>query len=99
MYTLKKFKSLSTGLVSSLLPFPAFAFGGGGNDISQGLKNVMDLITGDIGTTLCTLAIIGVGFLWLKLGKIEKEVALSVILGVGVVYSATYIAQTVLGVG
>ena len=88
----KKMKALGTGLFSSLLPFPAFA-SLGGNDISTALRNVEDLITGEIGTTLCTLAIIGVGFAWLKLGKIEKEGALTAILGIGIIYSASYLAQ------
>ena len=94
----KKVRFVFNILVSMLLPVPCFA-SLGGNDIATALNNLVDLITGEIGTTLCTLAIIGVGFAWLKFGKIEKEIALSVILGIGIIYSASYLAITTLGAG
>ena len=94
----KKAQSAFNVLISMLLPVPCFA-SLGGNDIATALNNVRDLITGEIGTTLCTLAVIGVGFAWLKFGKIEKEVALTAILGIGVIYSASYLTTTTLGAG
>lgn len=85
------FKKMIPLVLLSLNPLAAFA-SLGNNAIANGLDNLIDLITGEVGTSLCTLAIIGVGFLWLKLGKLEKEQALAVIIGIGVIYSASWLA-------
>ncbi len=85
-------------LIGSISCTPALASSLSSNKVSEVIERVTDLITSDIGKGLCTLAIIGVGFGWLKLGKLEKEQALAVIIGIGVIYSAAYIVRQ-FGVG
>lgn len=97
-YNLKCIKQRISVLLSSFfLSSSAWAKSTNSNQIEGVLRAVTDLITSGVGTGLCTLAIIGVGFSWVKLGKLEKEQAISVILGIGVIYSAAYIS-TKLGV-
>lgn len=83
-----------------MMPLSAFAVTGTDQDqLSNVLRGVTDFITGKVGSALCTLAIIGVGFLWLKAGRIEKEQAIATAVGIGVIYSASYIVSSTMGIG
>ncbi len=90
---MKYFSHSATMLVGMMLCTPVLASSLSSNKVSEVIDRVTDLITSDIGKGLCTLAIIGVGFGWLKLGRLEKEQALAVIIGIGVIYSAAYIVR------
>ena len=61
------------------------------------LQGLINLLNSDVARVLFILAIIGVGFSWLYLGQIPKRQALGVIMGIGIVFSASYIAQQLLG--
>lgn len=62
------------------------------------LKSLIDLLSSDIARIIFVLSIIGVGYGWLFLGRIPKSAAVSAIIGIGLVFSAPYIARQ-LGVG
>jgi len=62
------------------------------------LSALISLLNGDIARVIFILGIIGVGYGWLGKGVIPKNRAIGVIAGIGVVFSASYIAQQ-LGVG
>jgi len=57
------------------------------------LQSLIELLNSDIARTLFVLSIIGVGYGCLYLGRIPKSRAMGAILGIGIVFSATYIAQ------
>ncbi|MBV52632.1 MAG: hypothetical protein CL816_01040 [Coxiellaceae bacterium] len=83
-----------------LFPLSCFSYS---NDIdSDQITNVLnalvDLVTSAPAKILLVLAIIGVGYSTLALGKMNKSHALGVIIGIGVVFSAGYIAEQ-LGLG
>ncbi len=98
-----KFKKYYTHYLTKItvsLSFPLTAFASSGDDkLKSALAGITDYITGTLGTSLCTLAIIGTGFLWLKTGHLEKEQAVGTMLGIGLIYSASYIVGTVMGIG
>lgn len=62
------------------------------------LNNLIDLMTSDIARLLFVLAVIGTGYAWIGTGRLPKKWAVSIILGIGLVFSASTIAQK-LGVG
>ena len=85
---------LTAGVLFS--PLTAFAKSTKNNALVDVIHGLTDFITDDVGTALCTLAIIGTGFLWLKAGRIEKEHAIGTMLGIGLIYSASFIVKNVL---
>lgn len=78
-----------------LLPMPVLAFS---NDIDSDkitsiLNALVDLSTSTPAKILFILAIIGVGYSTLALGKLNKSRALAIVIGVGIVFSSGYLAQ------
>ena len=73
---------------------PSLAFAGTGEDrISSVLSGLIGLLTSTPARLIFVIAIMRVGYLTMRLGKIPKEVAISIVLGIGIVFSAAYIAQ------
>lgn len=64
------------------LPFAARA------DVVDTLNNFLGYLTGGVGKAVATIAIVGVGFGCFMLGKIPKGTVISVVIGVGVIFSA-----------
>lgn len=62
------------------------------------LNGLITLLTSNIAKIIFVLSIIGVGYGWLFLGRIPKGRAIGAIAGIGMVFSAGWIAQQ-LGVG
>ena len=63
------------------------------DQLTSVLNALVDLVTSSPAKILFVLAIIGVGYSTLALGKMNKSRALSVVIGIGIVFSAGYIAQ------
>lgn len=84
-------------IVSSLLCLPTMALASasdiGSDKISTVLGGLVNLLTSTPAKVLFVLSIIGIGYGWLHLGKIPKEQAIASIIGIGIVFSAGYIAQ------
>lgn len=81
-------------LMLGLLFLPTFALASTGTDkISSVLSGLIDLLTSTPARLIFTVAIIGIGYGTLALGKIPKEKAIATVLGIGIVFSAAFIAQ------
>ncbi len=89
-------KKISVFIISLLcLPSMALAAASdiGSDKISTVLGGLVNLLTSTPAKVLFVLSIIGIGYGWLHLGKIPKEQAIASIIGIGIVFSAGYIAQ------
>lgn len=86
----KKRLSIWTLLFS---PTVALADNGSGDMLSSVLSGLIDLLTSTPARLMFVVAIIGVGYATLALGKIPKEKAVAIVIGIGIVFSAAYIAQ------
>ena len=82
------------------LPISSFSYSNDidSDQITSVLNSLVDLVTSAPAKILLVLAIIGVGYSTLALGKMNKSHALGVIIGIGVIFSAGYIAEQ-LGLG
>ena len=65
----------------------------GGFKLTSILQALITLLSSDIARVIFVLAIIGVGYMWLYVGRLPKGTAISAIIGIGIVFSAPYIAQ------
>ena len=70
----------------------------GDNKLIEILQNITGYITGPVGKSALLLAIVIAGVMMMS-GKLEKTVAYCIIGGAVLVFSASYIDQTLLGVG
>ena len=61
--------------------------------MSSVLSGLIDLLTSTPARLMFVVAIIGVGYGTLALGKIPKEKAVAIVIGIGIVFSASFIAQ------
>lgn len=77
----------------------AASFGDDNSDmLSTVLMGLEQLLTSSYARLIMVLSIIGVGYLWLWRGSIPAGRALSVIIGIGIVFSAGYLCSQ-LGIG
>jgi len=74
-------------------PSLAFADNGSGDMISSVLSGLISILTSTPARLMFVVAIIGVGYGTLALGKIPKEKAVAIVIGIGIVFSASFIAQ------
>lgn len=90
-----KFKNwFKTFCVITLIFSPSLAFADSGQDtLSNVLNGLISLLTSTPARLIFVISIIGVGYGTLALGKIPKEKAVAIVVGVGIVFSASYIAQ------
>lgn len=97
---IKRFKFKKTRLFSLFLSFsPALALADTNTDtLKTVLSGLVELLTSDIAKIIFVLSIVGVGYGWLYLGQIPKGRAIGAIVGIGIIFSAGWIAQQ-LGVG
>lgn len=80
-------------LLFACLPSLAFADSGDSDMLSSVLNGLIRLLSSTPARLIFIVAIIGVGYGTLALGKIPKEKAIGIIIGIGIVFSASYIAQ------
>lgn len=79
-------------IILNIVPSCAWAINSG-FQLQTILQNLIDLLNSSIARIIFVLAIIGVGYGWLYLGRIPKSRALGAIIGIGLVFSASYIAR------
>lgn len=60
------------------------------------LINITDWLTNDIGLVAGTLAIVGAGFACMS-GRIPFLFLRSILIGIGLIYGAAFIAQKIIG--
>lgn len=90
---LTAFALLGTMLVAST---PAYAQSGGGGDLTSFLQNLVNLLTGTVGKSIAVLAIAITGIGWM-LGAASARTAGAVIVGVMLVFSASWIVGQIVG--
>ncbi|KQT62245.1 MULTISPECIES: TrbC/VirB2 family protein [unclassified Aureimonas] len=84
----------TTILVSAVMMEPAFAQAGGG--IETTLQNIVTLLTGNVARLLAIIATIIVGIAWM-FGYLDLRKAAFVVLGIGIIFGATEIVNTLAG--
>jgi len=95
MKRLFKLKRKKTRIIAGLLSAsPSLALAdSSGFKLDSILGSLTTLLNGDIARAVFVLGIVGVGYGWLYMGAIPKNKAIGVIAGIGIVFSASYIAQ------
>ncbi len=74
--------------------FPQWCLAAGETDvISSVLSGLIDILTSTPARLVFVLAIIGIGYGTLALGKVPKQRAIATVIGIGIVFSASYLAQ------
>ena len=62
------------------------------NQIRAPVETVRTFLTGPFATTMAGIAVAGVGYLY-WIGRIDKDVAVSVVVGIGIVFGSPQIVQ------
>lgn len=78
---------------SLTLAEPSFAQAGG---IESVLQNIVDMLTGNVARLLAIIAVIIVGIAWM-FGYLDLRKAAFVVLGIGIIFGATEIVNTISG--
>jgi type IV secretory pathway VirB2 component (pilin) len=81
-----------------LLGYGTWARADDSSQITSILTKLVELLQSNIARCLAVLAIVAVGYATVYLGKLPKERAVSIVLGICIVFGAKYILQT-LGYG
>ena len=76
--------------------FPSFALSA---DLSSTLTNFLSYLTGTMGKTVASIAVVGVGFGCFGLGRIPKATVVAVVIGVGLIFGASALIATLQGTG
>lgn len=72
---------------------PSFAQAGG---IENVLQNIVNMLTGNVARLLAIIAVIIVGIAWM-FGYLDLRKAAFVVLGIGIIFGATEIVNTISG--
>ena len=72
---------------------PSFAQSGG---IESVLQNIVNMLTGNVARLLAIIAVIIVGIAWM-FGYLDLRKAAFVVLGIGIIFGATEIVNTISG--
>ncbi len=89
---LKKFVRSSAFALGPLLMAKAAA----AQSLTNGINNIISLLSGNFVLAVATLAIIVVDFLWMT-GRMEVMRAVTVVVGIGIVGAAASIASSLVG--
>ncbi|SES42278.1 TrbC/VirB2 family protein [Rhizobium sp. NFR03] len=81
-------------LLGLVLSEPAYAQAAGG--IEATLQNVVTLLTGNVARLLAIIATVVVGIAWM-FGYLDLRKAAFVVLGIGIIFGATEIVNTIAG--
>lgn len=92
---IKPFAATATmaAVFSLTLVEPSFAQTGG---IESVLQNIVDMLTGNVARLLAIIAVIIVGIAWM-FGYLDLRKAAFVVLGIGIIFGATEIVNTISG--
>lgn len=84
------------GVLLALLFLPVYAVADGleGDALTTVLNGVINLLTSTPARLLAVIAIIGIGYSTIALGTIPKSRAISTIVGLGFVFGASFILQS-----
>jgi len=82
--------------VMCALPVMVVARAASAQTLTNGINNIISLLSGNFVLAVATLAIMIVGFLWMS-GRLEIMRALTIVIGIGVVGAAASIATSLVG--
>ena len=88
--------TLSVLAAMLLIADPAWAQAGGAGNITTFLQNIVNIITGTAGKLIAVIAIAVVGIAWM-LGAASARAAGGVVLGVMLVFSASWLVDQIVG--
>ncbi|MEK1851476.1 MAG: TrbC/VirB2 family protein [Phyllobacterium sp.] len=86
--------ALLAGILAFGMSGSALAQSAGG--IENVLQNIVDLLTGNVARLLAIIATIIVGIAWM-FGYLDLRKAAFVVLGIGIIFGATEIVNTIAG--
>ena len=86
----------ASGAVMCALPMMFVARAASAQTLTNGINNIISLLSGNFVLAVATLAIMIVGFLWMS-GRLEIMRALTIVIGIGVVGAAASIATSLVG--
>jgi type IV secretion system protein VirB2 len=91
-------KYLRTAVMATVLMLAGAgtAFAQGAAGIESVLQNIVNLLTGNVARLLAIIATIIVGIAWM-FGYLDLRKAAFVVLGVGIIFGATEIVNTISG--
>ena len=84
------------GGVMCALPVMFVARAASAQTLTNGINNIISLLSGNFVLAVATLAIMIVGFLWMS-GRLEIMRALTIVIGISVVGAAASIATSLVG--
>lgn len=76
----------------------AFAYGGQSTKIDSVLQALLSYLTSTPARIIAVLAIVGVGYSTLHLGRMPKNRAIAVVIGIGIIFGGAALLQ-MLGLG
>lgn len=89
----KHFSTTLLALALSIFLCPMSAFAAGDvSTLTTALQGIIDILTGTEAKLLATLAIAGVGYLWLS-GRLCLKNAAMIGMGIGIIFGAPQIAS------
>ena len=83
---------------SFLSTYGSLAVADSGSQITTVLTKLVELLQSNIARCIAVLAIVAVGYGTVYMGKIPKERAMSIVLGICIIFGAKFILQS-LGYG
>lgn len=77
---------------------PVLAYNGQSTKIDSVLQALLDYLTSAPARIIAVLAIVGIGYATLHLGRMPKHRAISVVIGIGIIFGGAALLQ-MLGLG
>lgn len=81
-----------------MLSGPALAYSGQSTQIDKVLQALLDYLTSTPARIIAVLAIVGVGYATLHIGRMQKQKAIAVVVGIGIIFGGAAVLQ-MLGLG
>ncbi len=92
------FISYLVGILFFIFSKTVFAYSGQSTKIDTVLQALLDYLTSTPARIIAVLAIVGVGYATLHLGRIQKQRAIAVVVGIGIIFGGAAVLQ-MLGIG
>jgi type IV secretory pathway VirB2 component (pilin) len=85
------------GFIPLFLSQSVFAYDGQSTKIDKVLQALLDYLTSSPARIIAVLAIVSVGYATLHLGRLQKQKAISVVVGIGIIFGGAAVMQMLTG--